>query len=462
MLPFISLFCAGLFIAMVIPEVEGNTQAVEMTLMCISVSLTVIMIPSYIYFWHILQPFWATRKFQSMMSNTVDLMVGCIILLLLILTVMSITGSIISIICDPNVFSIVYNTASILVLSIQLVFFGLMFPKLNTGYLFVDKNISITYIIVFTAQACSWLAGAFGPLLAVSPGEDSNLVNGSRCSLNSSRNEIVHKCSHSLFPAYQLFEAFFVESVALATALLLITWSKTMTTPFTLNDDYSRSFRGNRHQLIFRLVSGLAVTTSVVYCAILIAFEGHDKVYNTLQFCYVLPLNIAVVYLIWNMKNHKHRDSIQLTLIDYIIIIASSFDLVWYFLRFLSGFICVFWDSNITDVAIIIILWTFIALFNTIAQTYLIIELRRIRRLRLPWHCTSLLVFICTYNFAEWVDRIVVVGIARMNSNQISPLLNSLVGIYARRIITVVLFPVMNIYRLFCSLVTLEILYTQN
>ncbi|XP_072049342.1 uncharacterized protein [Amphiura filiformis] len=399
--------------------------------------------------------------------GTGDMVDYVLVFLLLTLNVLSLVDCALAFTCNPSNITKVTNAVDIVLLISQFIFILFYIPRFLRGFNFEDKKVMYTFVTLATLQMCSWLAVAFAPLITLAqpfhnfPDNNSNL-----CSPINDTN-VDNKCKMQTASIY--FDSFHVEFAAVLTAFLFMSVNRVMysTPDRALPSNQQRTCECNLNEDKRKLWAVILVSLLIAIgylvnqsFAILKEFDEHktgDNLVNGMQ----IPTFGFLVILAGRMIWDSDSGNTPLFMTEYIIIFTSLFDVFWYTLRDLSGLVCAILDETVRTPAIVSVSWTTLGICNTVTQTYLIVDIRR-KKEKVPLWFRYALILFCFLNFAEWTTRIFIEGLAKESGNPVSPMVNALFGLYATQIISIIAFPIMNLYRLYFSLVTLELIFKKN
>ena len=377
-----------------------------------------------------------------------DDIIGFILPTLLLLVIGSIGSCVITMICDSGLLSILNNVFRIALLFIQACFFGIFTPKCKNRVRFNVKDWwNYVFGFLVASQMCSWLVSSFAPLMY-------QLVE----EIGVNRTVTFSKCDKNALRFFDsLFKYFYVEFATVSVGVLLIVWNRVM---FANVDGHCIPVQANvecaienpwiRHGVwTVALMIGLCSSAAIVAtCTIRLPILIPYFIINNMQLGRHFILVISAFYMLVKLSSFTDIGYIPLSLSEHLVIFTSLFDIIWLVCRQILYFIY----GTTSAVAIFIVLWVTIAIVNTITQTYMIIALRR--------KVTSLvykylLVFFICWNFAVWIETNFIVGSSTV-FNSISPWVNT-PGVYTYRIITILLFPLSNLYRFQFTLVAFEL-----
>ena len=400
-----------------------------------------------------------------------DDIVGYILPTLLLLVVGSILSCMIAMICDSSPLNIMNSVFRIALLSTQSFFFGIFIPKFKNRVRFNVKD-WWNYIFGFfvASQICPWLISSFSPLSAHGNMDATRVANSTTCALingfnPTSSNSTLWNCDSRGLQIFDNFLKFFyVEFATVSVGVLLIMWNSIMFThvdgrliPVQTNVESVKEYPWIQYGVwIIALVIGLCSSIAIV-ASIYTKHPGdstHYFIFNGVQLGRHFILVIFAFYMLVKLPSWTDIGYIPLSLSEYIVIIMSIFDITGFAFREISGLVCAFIDETTRDVALIIVLWVTTEMLNTITQTYLIIALRRKVT---PLVYKYLLVFFICWNFAVWIESNFVAGASTVGGNPISPMENALLGAHTTQVITILIFPLSNLYRFQFSLVAFEL-----
>ncbi|XP_072049340.1 uncharacterized protein [Amphiura filiformis] len=361
---------------------------------------------------------------------------------------------------------IAMNAVEIVLLIIQLIFTLFFIPRLMFSFNFEDKKTMYAFATLTTLQMCSWLVHAFEPLITLEQ-QIPNFPDSSLCGpIGDNANN--GTCKLQIGNIY--FDSFHIEYSAILTAFLFITGNRVMYSspdralPPNQQHNHARNLNENKCKLWTVILVSLVIAIGYLVVLILATynnkFDDTETGYNLLNGTQIPAFGFLVILagkMIWD----SNSGNTPLFMSEYIIIVTSLFDVFWYTLRDLSGIVCAIFDETVRTPAIVSVIWTTIGICNTVTQTYLIVDIRRIKEKVPLWFRYALILF-CCLNFAEWISRIFVIGAAKESGNPISPMVNALFGVYATEIISIIAFPIMNLYRLYFALFTLELIFKKE
>ncbi len=397
------------------------------------------------------------------------------VLLILLLTgffCLSVYRCIMSIMCDHDGANIAFYIFVIGFLLIQFTFFCVVIWRWST-YLELFKFSgmwNIPFVVLATMQICFLILVIFEPLMDPAHSvQSSDSLNMTLCGhFNVTRNSSCDSPSNIVDTSKRIVEPFLAEYVTIGTVFIIYIWNKVIDSSTELREDNWPHGEDNpnipdNQQTRTKCVWIAAVITMIIYKIVLALAAFYDFqyyktghfIYDSVQFFFAIILVALAVCMIVTMWRRASFHYIPLKLSEYVILITSLFDIFWYTTRNVTGFVCVIFDETVTDIASVVIIWTITAILNVVSQTLLIFLVRRTSS---PFSYKWVLIFLFTFNLAECIERVFVIGITKNVENPITPLVNALLGLSVTQAITVIVMPFMNLYRIYYSVVLFDLI----
>ena len=186
-------------------------------------------------------------------------------------------------------------------------------------------------------------------------------------------------------------------------------------------------------------------------------------VYNILQIVFVGISDAVLFYAIRYVLREKdwiEKECQGLDISKYLLYTISACDFIYFTYRLLAAAACLQIDKTVTVEAVVVLLWAIIALLNTGLQTFFLDFLGR--KKQPPNWIQYFLVALFCLNIAEWLDRGFIHASSKSSRNPITPMMNGIFDEYTTQIITLVLYPVMNLFRFHSAMIALELFISKE
>ena len=190
------------------------------------------------------------------------------------------------------------------------------------------------------------------------------------------------------------------------------------------------------------------------------SYFGEIVVYRVTYLVYFSMLLIVTFALLLKLRGKKDVNSNHLNSSEYVLLLGTCIDTIYYTLRIVATIGYLDLDTTTeteTSIAWLYLIYSVIALFQIWVQTKLLITMRR---KRIPQFSKYFLVFISAINFAEWFQGGLQLGLSKQGESKTikTPIMESFYGETSTRILRLLLYPVIILYRFHSGLIAVELI----
>ena len=377
----------------------------------------------------------------------------------------------------------------------------LFFYFYNGGILPNIRGLHYTIAFLISIKLCTWVTVTLIPLWDL---ETDDLFNTS-----------AHNVNENLEFSEEFFETFYTEFHTIAIGVLFYIWhsmekfeqpkislqkeTQNITVPLlgeyqpdSLDNDDAEGRRRKRHKFIVILTS---VILSSVYATLLLLIAKGYILYKPSEKAESIHTfrGIGIVYyggagMMAILQLYKLRSQPDIVLpffnsSEYVLLFTACSEVMYNFFRIVATIGCfvrvtghhtfinqtsinqtssppIDIDESVhveTAWAIVLLFYAIIAIPSIWAQTMLLIVARR---KHISVSAKFLLIFIACFNFADWFQSAIVLGLGRNDDTpNFTPVMNWFFGFEKTRIIIIILLPMMVLFRFHSAIVAVELVH---
>ena len=375
--------------------------------------------------------------------------------------------------------SIIGNVVHILALCLKLTFFFLYYGKILN-----DRSIfHYSIAIMVGSEVWAWVCEALWPVWTTFGWENSTDFQYAEHANLTSFPTVLEFAKEFLEPVYVEFSTVAIgvlfhlwitikknhktsqsketESVQIDSLVSNDVYEPRPTDSPSNNNSFSRP-----SMIISIVVSTTSAFTLITICELtylkeeVFSYMEEMFVYrSTYLVCYSVLL-IVVLAILWKLRGEKYVNNNLLNSSEYVLLLGTCSYTVYYILRIVAtiGYLDLDTSKIEKGMAWLYLTQSVIALFQVWVQTKLLITIHR-KRIR---QCVKyFLVFISAINFAQWFSAGLSLGSSKQGESKtiITPIMEYFFGETATRIMRLLLFPVIILYRFHSGLIAIELIH---
>ena len=367
-----------------------------------------------------------------------------------------------SLVCDPNIVTLLKHCAHAIFVLCFFVFF-LLFKPDHTTFKNIPK-VHLCFTVLISVTTWTWLGIAITPMIFIEPYENETYVT--RCNVTLIHDVSGHwNCSVSATMIEMLCDPFYIEFPTIVILFLISQWLTTIShslhmplrTRLPFDSAWSSPSNARFYKPLYVATILLSISFAVIYVLALRFYQQqlHEDVYTIIKLIVRIIVIVPMIAMTYQLRACRDHSNYPISASETVLIITTCSDVLWFMFRFISSAACINLDDQVTALATTVMCYAFLSVVQPVIQTKLFLDLRRKRK---PLYLKNFLIFFAAFNFASWINRGLDHSISKGSPLTITPFVNALFGQYITRILLLLILPVMNLFRFHAGMVAIELI----